>query len=178
MLRPTVVSATFVCAFSFVAIGDSLANDMETARLRALQTFCWPPADAVGAAAKTAQAFSESLNQTSCLWPDIDYNSTSRANWLTDVHMSRVQAMVIGITVPGSPAFEDAGISRSAHCALQAWFKGDYRNSNWWYFVRFITALCVYHFIAFHVTPVSSVRLSTVDRRTAADGKYSNHAWH
>ena len=67
------------------------------------------------------------------MWSDINYNSTSRADWQTDTHLARVQAMTIGLTVPGSPVFQDGPLGVAVHCALQTWFTNDWKNSNWWY---------------------------------------------
>lgn len=117
-----------------LVVGTTFADDIETARLRSLVTFFWPTTPSgINSSAQTAETFAASLDDATCQWRDINYNSTSRANWVTDSHLSRVQAMTVGLTVPGSPVFESNSLSNKTHCALQTWFKFNWQNSNWWY---------------------------------------------
>jgi chondroitin AC lyase len=121
------VSALLVLASSRSVVGD----DMAVVRDRARHAFGWTTAD-ISTTVTAAKGFAKALNAT-CYWPDIDYFSTDRANWLTEAHLDRVQTMVQALTKPGSPAFEDAGISTAAHCALGVWLDRHFTNSNWWY---------------------------------------------
>ena len=116
-----------------IAAGIVSGNDLETVRLRALAAFCWPSASGIQSVVGEAIGLAAALDPVSCLWHDIDYNSTSRADWLTDIHLARVQVMTTGVTVPGSSIFENVTISALTHCALQAWFTNNWQNANWWY---------------------------------------------
>ena len=111
--------------------GHVAGDDMATVRDRARHAFGWTSAD-IGATVASAMGFAKALNAT-CYWPDIDYFSTDRANWLTEAHLDRVETMVQALTTPGSPAFEDAALSTAAHCALGVWLARHFTNSNWWY---------------------------------------------
>ncbi len=94
----------------------------------------WPPLSALPGIIASANASLATLN-SSCLWPDINYNDQTRANWQAIVHLTRVTALVHATTTPGSPAFESPHLLAGLHCALMAWLSHSPRlsNPNWWY---------------------------------------------
>lgn len=117
-------------------------DPFELLRTRARTLMCWPPADALTATAAAAAAVAATLN-TSCFWPDVNYDDPSdRADWRTFTHLARVVTMVEAITAPGSPAFEDARLSSAAHCALDVWLAHGWTNTNWWCVAVSVRAAC------------------------------------
>ena len=111
-----------------------LSDDIETVRQRSLVLFCWPAASTLPAVASNARALAAKLN-SSCYWPDINYSDKTAANWDVMNHLARLTTMAQALATPGSPAFEDAALSKSYHCALDVFLfaKPAYSNSNWWY---------------------------------------------
>lgn len=111
-------------------------DDFSVVRERVLETSIWPAPSSLPALASTANATAHALN-ASCLWPDINYEDQTRANWQAIIHLNRVQAIVLAATTPGSPSFESAFLMERLHCSLDAWiFRFPvFTNPNWWYAV-------------------------------------------
>lgn len=64
-------------------------------------------------------------------WADIDYTDNSRSLWQLEKHLDRLidMALLYEQTHRKDKKLHDA-IARG----LKAWFDGDFRNGNWWYF--------------------------------------------
>ncbi len=124
--------ACLLAACATAASAAASADDFALVRARVLATI-YPPADSLAAGAAAARTTAAALN-ASCFWPDIDYESTSRANWLTIAHIDRVLALALAVATPGSPALDDAALLAKTQCALDAWIlrSKPFKNSNWW----------------------------------------------
>jgi len=130
--RASRASRVLAAAAALVAAAAYADPDIDAvvARSRAV---LWPAPAALPAAAASARALAASLNATG-FWPDINYDDPhDRADWDTVNHASRVVAMTQALTAPGSPAFEDAALSRATHLALDVWLAHNWQNDNWWY---------------------------------------------
>lgn len=66
--------------------------DLQAVAQRLLAADLWPAPPLLARVAAQAEALAGSLNAT-CYWPDVVYNSTDRANWLTTAHLARVLTM-------------------------------------------------------------------------------------
>lgn len=66
-------------------------------------------------------------------WPDLDYSNKAGGFWRPQVHLSRLKAMALAYTMPGSPLKGDAALAAAIHKALGNWVKNDYWASAWWY---------------------------------------------
>ena len=118
---------------SLLCLHAARADDIDKIRQASLALFCYPAASALPQVAAAAEGFARSLN-ASGFWPDVDYNDPhDRADWKTITHLSRALTMVQAIATPGSPAYENAALSTSAHLALDVWLVHRWVNDNWWY---------------------------------------------
>ncbi len=61
-------------------------------------------------------------------WADIDYTDRSRASWQLEKHLDRLISMSLDYSRTGDRAGLEA-VERG----LAMWFRGGFRNDNWWY---------------------------------------------
>lgn len=66
-------------------------------------------------------------------WLDIDYSGKESGFWRPLTHLSRLKAMALAYTTPGSPRKGDAALSSAIHKALGNWLRNDYWPGAWWY---------------------------------------------
>ncbi len=66
-------------------------------------------------------------------WPDIDYANKEPGSWLTQRHLSRLQAMAAAYSKPDHPLAGNAELRTAILRALEHWTENDYVNPNWWY---------------------------------------------
>lgn len=92
-------------------------DDIATIRQRVLEVGIWPTAENISKAVQDALSYSQTLN-SSCYWPDIDYNDKRLEAWLTATHMYRITTMLQATTVNGSTIKNDPKIMAQVHCAL------------------------------------------------------------
>ena len=110
----------------------SLNDDISIIRQRILEQMIWPPAASVPSLGPSAVLNAQTLN-SSCYWLDVNYEDKNRANWLTEIHLSRVTTMLQAYTVNGSTELNNTKLLIAAHCALNVWLREDWQNPNWWY---------------------------------------------
>ena len=67
------------------------------------------------------------------LWPDIDYSSTRRGEWVVLEHLNRIMPIASAYASPASMHFKAPETRAAILLALRHWLETDYRNSNWWY---------------------------------------------
>ena len=112
-----------------------IADDIETLRERMLVTYGWPSNTTlvINQTAIQALSYASTLN-SSGLWPDINYNDyNDRTIWATAIHMNRVSTMSAALSITSSPVYNLDSLFLSTRLALNAWYKGDWKNSNWWW---------------------------------------------
>lgn len=112
-----------------------IADDIETLRERMLVTYGWPSNTTlvINQTAIQALSYASTLN-SSGLWPDINYNDyNDRTIWATAIHMNRVSTMSAALSIASSPVYNLDSLFLSTRLALNAWYKGDWKNSNWWW---------------------------------------------
>jgi chondroitin AC lyase len=107
-------------------------DDVATIRQRVLELTVWPTPEEIPATVRNALSYSRTLN-SSCYWPDINYEDKSIVVWSTATHMDRITTMLQAITVNGSTIKNDPKIMADVHCALKVWFTNDWQNPNWWF---------------------------------------------
>jgi chondroitin AC lyase len=108
-------------------------DDIAIIRQRVLELAIWPPSENISHIVWYALAYSHNLN-SSCYWPDINYEDQGIALWNTLNHINRLTTMIQALTVNGSTVKNDANLSISVHCALNVWLTNDFQNQNNWWF--------------------------------------------
>ena len=107
-------------------------DDISIIRERVLELMIWPPNYNVSVTVQAALLFTETLN-SSCYWPDIDYDDLSNVDWQTAIHAYRITTMLQALTVNGSSVKNDSKIRTAVHCALNVWLTRDWRNPSWFF---------------------------------------------
>jgi chondroitin AC lyase len=121
----------FLCIIS--CISTPLPNDdIAIIRQRVLEISIWPAQKNIPATVRNALNYSSTLN-SSCYWPDINYQDKGIVLWDTATHMYRITTMLQALTVNGSTIINDPKIMAQVHCALNIWFINDWQNPNWWF---------------------------------------------
>ena len=132
MVRYTVGSGLFLTFLLTSTYSAFIVNDdFETIRQRVLEASIWPQANNISETVEVALNYSHTLN-SSCYWPDINYNDQSLVSWSPAKHMYRITRMLQAITVNGSSIKNDPKIMAQVHCGLQVWFDHDWLCPNWW----------------------------------------------
>jgi hypothetical protein len=136
------------------------ADDIETVRLRMLSTYGWGSNTSLGINSTVMQAlsFAESLN-SSGMWSDINYNDyNDRTIWATAVHMNRVSTMSAALSIPSSPVYNLDPLFNKTRLALNAWYLGDWKNSNWWWDILEMPQIHSISFLMLDVLPKNTNR--------------------
>ena len=133
MVRYAVVGVSLFLAFLSVSIVSAsiLDDEFATIRQRVLEASVWPQAGNISEVVQLALNYSHTLNST-CYWPDLNYDDQSLVEWSPAKHMYRITGMLQAITVNGSTIKNDPKIMSQVHCALQVWFDHDWLCPNWW----------------------------------------------
>ena len=116
---------------SVVSIRSS-NDDIAIIRERVLELMIWPSDNDTASVVQSALAYTQALN-SSCYWPDINYEDKSIVVWDAAKHMDRVTTMLQALTVHGSTVRNDTKMRLAAHCALNVWLTNDWQNPNWWF---------------------------------------------
>lgn len=61
-------------------------------------------------------------------WADIDYTDSSRASWQLEKHLDRLISISLAYSCSG-----DKADLETVERGLTMWFRGNFRNDNWWY---------------------------------------------
>ena len=137
-----------------------MADDVETVRQRMLSTYGWPANTslAINSTAEQALSYASSLNSTG-MWSDINYNDyNDRTIWATATHMNRVALMAASLSIPSSPVFNLDNLFIKTRTALNAWYKNDWKNSNWWWDILEMPQIHSISFLMLDVLPKDSNR--------------------
>lgn len=102
----------------------SLNDDISIIRQRILEQMIWPPATSIPSLGPSALQIVQTLN-SSCYWPDVNYQDQNRAIWLTATHLSRITTILQAYTVNGSTEQNNTKLLTAAHCALNVWLMRD-----------------------------------------------------
>lgn len=66
-------------------------------------------------------------------WPDIEYQTSERANWSAVEHLERTLVMAKSSRLLHKNSKSDSVLDEKVIHALRAWTDQDYRNPNWWW---------------------------------------------
>lgn len=124
----------------------SLNDDISIIRQRILEQMIWPPAASIPSLGPNALQNIQTLN-SSCYWPDVNYEDQNRAIWLTATHLSRVTTILQAYTANGSTEQYNTKLLIAAHCALNVWLMRDWQNPNWWYNRIFVPMTVTSHLL-------------------------------
>ena len=133
MIRHTVVGSVLFVAFLLTSIisASTVNDEFDIIRQRVLESSIWPQAGNISEAVQLALNYSHTLN-SSCYWPDLNYDDQSLVEWSPAKHMLRITGILQAVTVNGSSIKNDPKIMAQVHCALQVWFDHDWQCPNWW----------------------------------------------
>ncbi len=134
-MRYTIFLLTILCISVLItsSISARLPNDdIAIIRQRVLELMIWPTDDNIPVTVKNALLYTRTLN-SSCYWPDINYEDKGIVIWSTATHMNRITTMLQALTVKGSTVHNDTKIRSAVHCALNVWLTNDWKNPNWWF---------------------------------------------
>ena len=133
MIRHTVVRGVLFVAFLLTSTisGSTINDEFDIIRQRVLESSIWPEAGNISEAVQVALNYSHTLN-SSCYWPDLNYDDQSLVEWSPAKHMLRITGILQALTVNGSSIKNDPKIMSQVHCALQVWFDHDWQCPNWW----------------------------------------------
>ena len=107
-------------------------DDLVIVRENVRKIMLWPTPNQLSAVVAQAAGNLSIFDNSSCQWPDLNYNTRGRENWDPVLHMFRVSTMTAALTVPGGMN-NDTALSSAIHCALKVWIKQDWQNPNWWW---------------------------------------------
>lgn len=120
MVRP-LLALMLACAMAAAASDPS--SDLQTVR-RQLVALIAPTAPA---GAKAAQAVAE--QRADGTWASVDYADTQRSAWRASQHLTRHCRVLAERLHAG----QDPAAAEALRRGLDAWYRMDLRNSNWWH---------------------------------------------
>lgn len=111
------------------AMETTPAVDLQTVRRNLVQLLS-PAAEETAKLTETARTAvaSQAADGT---WPSVDYADTQRSGWRASQHLTR-QAWSLAVALHATPN-PDPATAEALRRALDAWFRLDLRNSNWWH---------------------------------------------
>ena len=115
-----------------IITAPTVNDEIDTISQRILELTIWPKPENVSDLVQRVLNYSQTLN-SSCYWPDINYEDQSIVVWDTERHMFKISNMLRALTVNGSSLKNDPKLMSQVHCALNVWFTNDWKNPNWWF---------------------------------------------
>ena len=95
MIRHTVVRGVLFLAFLLTSTisGSTINDEFDIIRQRVLESSIWPEAGNKSEAVQVALNYSHTLN-SSCYWPDLNYDDQSLVEWSPAKHMLRITGIL------------------------------------------------------------------------------------
>jgi chondroitin AC lyase len=134
-IRYTIFLLNILCVCFLITrtVSARLPNDdIAIIRQRVLELMIWPTDNNIAVTVRNALVYAQTLN-SSCYWPDINYEDKNIVAWKTAEHMDRITTMLQALTVKGSPLHNDTQMRSAVHCALNVWLIHGWLNPNWWF---------------------------------------------
>lgn len=124
-------AAAVAQATGFASAADPSMRDLEGVRQRLVETLL-PPGGPPAISEKEALQSMRMLLPDG-RWPDIDYASQQRSNWLPGGHPRRALQLAQCYRAPGHPLSGKADVRDKINLALRWWIASDLECPNWWW---------------------------------------------